>query len=76
MLIDNYKGLIFGSVESSYWDTETSGQSESYGGEGKITAQMKQRATFDGWNFNNIWGIEGGISYPYLLNNEQVPHPQ
>ena len=65
-----------GEIASSYWDTETSGQSESAGGgEGKTTAEMKQQATFEGWDFGIVWGIDKGNSYPYLLDNEQVPHP-
>jgi prepilin-type N-terminal cleavage/methylation domain-containing protein len=60
-----------GEIASSYWDTETSGQSESAGGgEGKTTAEMKQQATFEGWDFGIVWGIDEGNSYPYLLDNE------
>lgn len=33
---------------------------------GKTTADMKKRATFVGWDFNNIWLIEEGQSYPEL----------
>jgi hypothetical protein len=64
-----------GEIASSYWDTETSSQSESAGGVGKTTAEMKQQATFEDWDFSSIWGIDEGESYPYLRNNEQVPHP-
>jgi len=27
---------------------------------------MKQQATFDNWDFTNIWAIEEGVTYPYL----------
>ena len=27
---------------------------------------MKQQATFSGWDFNTIWGIVEGVTYPYL----------
>ena len=57
-----------GEIASSYWDTETSGQSESAGGVGKTTVEMQQESTFGGWDFSSIWGIDG--SYPYLLDNE------
>ncbi len=53
-------------VTSSYWDIETSGQTTSAGGVGKTTAQMKQKATFTGWDFTNIWDIIEGSSYPFL----------
>jgi len=56
-----------GSITQSYWDMQTSGQSSSAGGEGKTTAEMKQQATFVGWDFINIWGIINTNTYPYLL---------
>ena len=55
-----------GGATHSYWDIETSGQSSSAGGEGKTTAEMKQQATFVGWDFTNIWDIIEGVTYPYL----------
>ena len=63
-------GLIgaapWGEVVSSFWDTETSGQSTSAGGTGKTTAEMKQQSTFEGWDFINVWDIGEGQTYPYL----------
>ncbi len=44
-----------GIVSNSYWDNQTSGQSISYGGTGKTTAQMKNVATYSSWDFTNIW---------------------
>ena len=58
----NYEG----TVTHSYWDIETSGQTQSDGGEGKTTAEMKQQATFVGWDFTNIWAIIEDVTYPYL----------
>ncbi len=55
-----------GTVSSSYWDVEASGQSSSAGGVGKTTAEMKQEATYTGWDFANVWDIVEGQSYPYL----------
>ena len=55
-----------GTITNSYWDIQTSGQSSSDGGTGKTTAQMKQQATFSGWDFDTIWGIEAELTYPYL----------
>jgi hypothetical protein len=43
----------------------------SKGGEGKTTAQMKQQATYIDWDFRTIWKIDEGISYPRLLLSEQ-----
>ncbi len=58
---------IGGTVTSSYWDTMTSTRPTSDGGTGKITAEMMSQATFDPpWDFNTIWGIAEGSTYPYL----------
>jgi filamentous hemagglutinin family protein len=56
-----------GTVSNSYWDTTTSGQSTSAGGTGLTDVQMKQKASFTGFDFVNIWGIDEGVSYPFLL---------
>lgn len=55
-----------GDVGDSYWDTTTTGQPDSAGGDGLTTAQMKQQASFAGWDFASTWGIAANASYPYL----------
>jgi hypothetical protein len=69
---------IFGTVNNSFWDTETSGQATSDGGTGKTTAQMKSIATFSGaeWDIITValdvsdlsytWNIIEGQTYPFL----------
>jgi len=32
----------------------------------KTTNQLKQQATFPSWDFASLWGIDEGVSYPYL----------
>jgi uncharacterized repeat protein (TIGR02543 family) len=56
------------TVARCYWDTETSGQSTSDGGTGKTTAEMKQLATFENWDFLIIWDInaDDNNGYPFL----------
>ena len=56
------------TVTGCYWDTEASGQSTSASGTGKITAEMKQRTTFENWDFVAIWDINAGLNagYPFL----------
>jgi hypothetical protein len=54
-----------GRITSSYYDKETSGQSDKGKGEGKSTAEMKQRLTFANWGFDFNWGIDGKINYGY-----------
>lgn len=57
-----------GSCEDCYWDLQTSGFATSPGGTGLPTAQMKLQASFNNWDFVNIWGISPSINdgYPYL----------
>ena len=51
----------------SFWDTQVSTQATTAcGATGKTTAQMKAGATFTNWDFDNIWDIDEGISYPFL----------
>ncbi|OQB51213.1 MAG: Endo-1,4-beta-xylanase A precursor [Firmicutes bacterium ADurb.Bin146] len=73
--IGSYGGLIGddgssdeGVATFSYWDTQTSGISASYGGEGKTTVLMKTASTYNSWDFSTIWGINGidNDGYPYL----------
>lgn len=72
-----------GSATSSFWDTQSSGQSSSSAGTGKTTAEMTSFSSFDdagwdivdGWeaydfdNPTNEWGICSGANggYPFLL---------
>jgi len=66
-----------GAITSSFWDTETSGQTISAGGTGKTTAEMQTASTFlldAGWDFvaesvngtEDIWWILEGRDYPRL----------
>ncbi|WP_044412883.1 two-partner secretion domain-containing protein, partial [Thiomicrospira microaerophila] len=90
---DTLGGLIGGvldgnkfalDVTKSFWDTQTSGQTTSAGGEGKTIAQMKDALTFTGWD-TDIWSFpaagrgaeiegyewgEGGL--PYLTHVTRV----
>ena len=82
---DNVGGLVGtntnywgneGVVVKSFWDTQTSGQATSAGGEGKTTAEMQTVSTFleAGWDFvhetvngtEDIWWILEDQSYPRL----------
>ena len=52
-------------VFASFWDVDSSGLTNSYGGVGKTTAQMQTQATFAGagWDFALDWRMNG---YPEL----------
>jgi hypothetical protein len=54
-------------IEHCYYDTNTSGQIDTGKGIPKTTTEMMQRYTFyPHWDFENIWNIDEGESYPYL----------
>ena len=59
-----------GSYSNNFWDTETSNQSTSACATGKTTVEMKIATTFTdaGWDFDNIWVMDGitNDGYPVL----------
>lgn len=57
-----------GQVFDSYWDTETSGHTNSAGGTGKTTMEMMQQVTFVNWDFEGVWNIVENTTYPFFLN--------
>lgn len=44
--------------EGCYWDTESSTQDHSAGGEGHTTMEMFEESTYVGWDFENLWGFQ------------------
>ncbi|MCM8731056.1 MBG domain-containing protein [Hephaestia sp. GCM10023244] len=54
------------STTNSYWNINTSGQTLSYGGDGKTTAEMHTLSTFAGWDFDMIWAPPDATYYPEL----------
>ena len=70
--IGGLAGRSTGTVTSSYWDTETSGMSDSAGGTGVTTGQMKTMTTFTDWDISaekdafSTWYIDPGNDYPRL----------
>ncbi len=58
-------------ITASYWNTEKSGYTigtypDADPPTGKTTAQMKQQATFAGWDFDTVWKMIEGVKYPHL----------
>jgi murein DD-endopeptidase MepM/ murein hydrolase activator NlpD len=68
-------GYNYDGVSGSFWDIQVSGQTIGVGGgssagvSSKTTSQMKTLSTFTsaGWDFLNVWVIDSGHTYPYLL---------
>jgi hypothetical protein len=58
----NYDG---GTVSNSFYDRNTTGQSDTLKGKPKTTAEMKDLATFTGWDMAEI-GTNLNKGYPYL----------
>jgi len=53
------------TITACYYDTTTSGQSDTGKGVPKTTAEMKQEATFDDWDFSTpVWYIIEDDIYP------------
>ena len=69
-------GYYTSNVFESFWDIEVSGQTTSFAGTGKTTAEMQTAGTFlnAGWDFfdetqngaDDIWWITEGQDYPRL----------
>jgi type II secretion system protein G len=67
-------GSNSGTITNSYYNLETTGQSDDDGrGSPLTTAKMKDQVNFSNWDFVETWLIDN--SYPYLQTNEQIPHP-
>ncbi|MCK5861785.1 MAG: DUF5011 domain-containing protein, partial [Candidatus Hydrogenedentes bacterium] len=58
-----------GTTNTSFWDIDIAGPTVSEGGLGLSTSAMMQQTTFtsDEWDFETVWGIIEGATYPYLL---------
>ena len=68
----NVGGLVgwgsYENVSDSFWDMETSGQTQSGGGIGLTTAQMMDPEFFglNGWSGNPNWILDMSHDYPHL----------
>ena len=62
-LLGRYSGTV--SVNNSYYDSDTTEQTDVGKGEGKLTSEMQAEDTFDGWNFDSMWYLSPN-QYPQL----------
>jgi hypothetical protein len=60
----------FGSGDNCYWDIETSGIDSSWCVEGKTTTEMMTQSTFVDWDFDEVWCMVEGKTYPHLRSIE------
>ena len=54
------------NIKQCFWDVQTSEIDSSDGGEVKTTAEMMMQSTFVDWDFDNVWCIVEGKTYPQL----------
>lgn len=68
-------GANVATITASYWNTQTSGQGSSAGGEGRLTQEMQgagsARPTYVGWDFATVWAR--GTAYPAFSWQPAVP---
>ena len=76
----NVGGLVGyndGTVNNSFYNSTTSGQSDTGKGEPKNTEEMQTQTTFtnEGWDFTDVWAMNGGFNngYPYLQDVNTLP---
>ena len=66
--IGGIAGNNIGSVESSYWYSANNSINSLYGTH-KTLNELKQKATFEGWDFEKVWDIREGITTPTFKEN-------
>ena len=68
-----------GDITASYWDTQTTGQADSYGGIGKTTAELQSPTSTTGiyahWNPEH-WDFGTSTQYPVLKHGGLDPSAQ
>ncbi|WP_339750622.1 MBG domain-containing protein [Algoriphagus aquimarinus] len=71
-------GAVLGSgspaVVQSYFNSELAGP-DNEKGIGLTSGAMREQASFENWDFADVWKIEEDRSFPVLIHNEQIPAP-
>ncbi len=67
-------GLFTSNISNSYYNSQTSGQTDTGKGIPKNTTEMMIESTFQNWDFINSWQINESYNYPKirlvpLINN-------
>lgn len=57
------------TINNSYYNSDSTSTATAFG-TGLTTAQMRQRASFTGWDFDTHWFIDEGVSFPGLLESK------
>lgn len=64
-----------GQIFLCFWDVQASGASRSGAGAGRMTEQMMDRETFQGWDYGGFWTIADGVDYPRLRWERRAAEP-
>lgn len=64
--------LLTENVESSYWDIDTSGQSDGNAGIGLRTEEFADQGKFEDWDFDTLWLMPDGDD----LDTDQTIRPR
>lgn len=71
-----HSGVTF--MGTNYYNTDYAGTEQIHGTAGhpqgtppvgKTTLEMLEQATYEGWDFDQIWSIDEGSSYPFFTFN-------
>jgi prepilin-type N-terminal cleavage/methylation domain-containing protein len=61
-----FSGGYSATFTDSYYDSTVCTLPSNGFGTAKTTAQMRQQATYSGWDFSTVWQIDEGVGYPTL----------
>lgn len=75
--VGNYNHAVAGTIQcltitNSYSNQDFFKFDDEYA-IGKTGKELKQKKTFKDWDFVNVWDIDEGVSFPYLIS--EVPEP-
>lgn len=69
LLHNNYTNEETIVVKDCYYNSTSFKKGDKYALP-KTEEKMKQQATFEGWDFENVWAIDEGNGFPYLREAE------
>ncbi len=70
--LGGFVGYSSGTLENCYYDTQTSGVDDSRA-TGLTTANMKKAASLEGFDFDNVWGINSKFNNGYPAFAADIP---